>query len=219
MFGLITGAGAETRNSVPAGNCSRPACKPFPTQRAMLECRPERVSSGGGSRRIDAAGTVPGRLPRHPAILTQGATMIRSMLVVLACLVVMPMSANAQAAPYREGSVWDLSFIRVHPGMGDEYLNNLRSNWRRGLEEMKAQGVVTSYKIISSEPATRDDWGLLLMVEYPNMAALDRTDALNRQIAAQMAGGEEAQRAGVTQRAQIREIIGGKIGRELILNP
>jgi hypothetical protein len=144
--------------------------------------------------------------------------MIRSMLVVLACVVVMPMSATAQPAPYREGSVWDLSFIRVHPGMGDEYLNNLRSNWRQGLEAMKAEGVVTSYKIISSEPATRDDWGLLLMIEYPNMAALDRTDALNRQIAARMAGGEDAQRAGVTQRAQIREIIGSKIGRELILN-
>jgi hypothetical protein len=57
------------------------------------------------------------------------------------------------------------------------------------------------------------------MVEHPNMAALDRTDALLRQISAQMAGGEEAQRAGVAQRAQIREIIGGKLGRELILNP
>jgi hypothetical protein len=145
--------------------------------------------------------------------------MIRSLLFVLALLAVVPMSAAAQAAPYREGSVWDLSFIRVHPGMNDEYLNNLRSNWRQGLDAMKAQGVVTSYKIISSEPATRDDWGLLLMIEYPNMAALDRTDALNRQIAAQMTGGEEAQRAGVTQRAQIREIIGGKVGRELILNP
>jgi hypothetical protein len=145
--------------------------------------------------------------------------MFRTLLFVLALLVVMPMSATAQTAPYQEGSVWELSFIRVHPGMGDEYLNNLRGNWARSLEAMKAQGVVTSYKLISSEPATRDDWGLLLMVEYPNMAALDRTDALSRQIAAQMAGGDEAQRAGVTQRAQIREIIGGKLGRELILNP
>jgi hypothetical protein len=145
--------------------------------------------------------------------------MIRSLLFVLALLVVVPMSAAAQAAPYQEGSVWNLSFIRVQPGMGDDYLNNLRSNWRRSLDAMKAQGVVTSYKIIASEPATRDDWGMLLMVEYPNMAALDRADALSRQIAAQMAGGEEAQRAGVTQRAQIREIIGGKQGRELILNP
>jgi hypothetical protein len=145
--------------------------------------------------------------------------MIRSLLFILALLVVVPVSATAQAAPYREGPVWDLSFIRVQPGMNDDYLNNLRSNWRQGLEMMKAQGVVTSYKIISSEPATRDDWGLLLMIEYPNMAALDRTDALNRQIGAQMAGGEEGRRAGITQRAQIREIIGGKVGRELILNP
>jgi hypothetical protein len=53
--------------------------------------------------------------------------------------------------------------------------------------------VVTSYKVIAGEPATRDDWGLLLMVEYPNMAALDPADAVSRQIAAQMAGGEEAQ--------------------------
>jgi hypothetical protein len=51
------------------------------------------------------------------------------------------------------------------------------------------------------------------------MAALDRTDALGRQIAAQAAGGKAAERAGVAQRAQIREIIGGKLGQELILNP
>ncbi|HET7826787.1 MAG TPA: hypothetical protein VFK90_15740, partial [Anaeromyxobacter sp.] len=30
--------------------------------------------------------------------------------------------ANASDAPYTLGSVWDLSFIRVVPGMGDEYL-------------------------------------------------------------------------------------------------
>jgi hypothetical protein len=144
--------------------------------------------------------------------------MIRAVLV-LALLVAVPMSAAAQEAPYREGSVWELSFIRVHPGMGDDYLNNLRGGWRKTLEAMKAEGVVTSYKVISSQPASRDDWGLLLMVEYPNMAALDRVDALFRKIGAEMAGGEEAQRAGVTQRAQIREIIGGKLGRELILNP
>jgi hypothetical protein len=144
--------------------------------------------------------------------------MIRAVLV-LALLVAVPMSAAAQEAPYREGPVWELRFIRVHPGMGDDYLNNLRGGWRKTLEAMKAEGVVTSYKVISSQPASRDDWGLLLMVEYPNMAALDRVDALFRKIGAEMAGGEEAQRAGVTQRAQIREIIGGKLGRELILNP
>jgi hypothetical protein len=98
-------------------------------------------------------------------LLSQGFTLIRTLLFVLTLLLVVPMSAAAQAAPYRAGSVWDPSFIRVQPGMGDDYLNNLRSNWRRSMEAMKAQGVVTSYEIISSEPRSRGDWVLLLMGE------------------------------------------------------
>jgi hypothetical protein len=53
-----------------------------------------------------------------------------------------PATAAQQNIPYTEGSVWDLSFIRVNPGMEDDYLNNLRANWKRIGDEAKRQGLV-----------------------------------------------------------------------------
>jgi len=128
-----------------------------------------------------------------------------------------PATAAQQNIPYTEGSVWDLSFIRVAPGMEDDYLNNLRANWKRVGDEAKRQGLVLSYKVIATPAANRDDWGLLLMIEYKNMAAFDGLRQKFEPIAAKLIGSQTERRTRAVQRNEIREIIGNKLGRELIL--
>ena len=132
-------------------------------------------------------------------------------------LALVPAAGAAQSAPYTEGSVWNMSFIRTKPGMRDVYLNNLRANWRRELEEAKRQGLVRSYRVISAQAATPGDWDLLLIAEYKSLAALDSADAKFRAIDTKLFGTEQAQQAGVSKRAEVREILGDKQGRELIL--
>jgi hypothetical protein len=152
----------------------------------------------------------------HPGVLfmTPSLHFVRAVLLLAALA---PVTAAQQTAPYTEGPVWDLGFIRVNPGMEDDYLNNLRANWKRIGDEAKRQGLVLSYKVISTPAANRDDWDLLLMVEYKNMAALDGLRQKYEPIMAKLIGPQTERRSRAAQRNEIREIIGGKLGRELIL--
>lgn len=137
-------------------------------------------------------------------------------VAVLLSLFYLPTACFAQEAPYTEGSVWDITFVRVNPGMLDDYLKNLIGEWKKENEQARKEGLVLSYKIVSASAATRDDWNLMLIVEFKNMAALDEADAKFRAIASKRATEEELKK-GVHARAEVREIIGGKLGRELIL--
>ena len=125
--------------------------------------------------------------------------------------------ANASAAPYTQGSVWAMTFVRVRPGRGDDWLNDFRATTRRTLEEGRKQGLVVSYKVISAPAATGGDWNYMVMVECRNMAALDQNDERFRAINAKLIGPPEAQRSLAEKRGELREVIGAKLGRELIL--
>jgi DNA-binding Lrp family transcriptional regulator len=126
-------------------------------------------------------------------------------------------AAQGSTAPYTQGSVWTMTFVRVKPGRGDDWLNDFRATTRRMLEEGKRQGLVVSYKVISAPAATGGDWNFMVMVEYRNMAALDQTDEKFRAINAKLIGPPEAQRSVAEKRGELREVIGAKLGRELIL--
>ncbi len=71
---------------------------------------------------------------------------VRFLTAALAPLVIaaLPAAAAAQTAPYKEGSVWAVTLVRVKPGMEDDYLNNLRASWQRTLQEAKRQGLLLS---------------------------------------------------------------------------
>ncbi len=120
-------------------------------------------------------------------------------------------------APYTEGSVWVLTMVQTKRGMGDDYLKLLAKNYKLNMEEQKKQNLILSYKILQGEASTRDDFDLLLMVEYKNMAAFDglrdKIDPIDQKIT----GGEEQQRQGATKRAEVRDILGDKTMREITL--
>jgi hypothetical protein len=125
--------------------------------------------------------------------------------------------ALAQEAPYRQGSVWDLTFVRTKPGMTDDYLKGLATNWKAEMEEAKKEGLVLSYRILSANSADRNDWDLMLMIEYKNWAAFDGLDEKFRALDAKIIGTEDQQRDIMVKRLDIREILGGKSAQELIL--
>ena len=138
-------------------------------------------------------------------------------LAGLLLIICMPATSNAQQAPYTEGSVWGITLVRVKSGMSDDYLRSLAKTWRNTYEEAKKQGLILSYKLLSGDAANRDDWDLMLMIEYKNMASLDGFDAKYRAIAAKTIGSDEQQKNMYVKRIDIREIFGSKVMRELIL--
>ncbi|MGH7542497.1 MAG: hypothetical protein ACREK7_01035, partial [Gemmatimonadota bacterium] len=78
-------------------------------------------------------------------------------------------------------------------------------------------GHVLSYKILTAPASNRDDWDLILLVEVPNMAALDDGFAKYDPIVAQVFGSlPESQQASV-RRSEMRTIMGDKVAREITL--
>jgi hypothetical protein len=138
-------------------------------------------------------------------------------LLVITATVAAPLWAQATRAPYTEGTVWNLQFIRVKPGLQDDYLNNIRATTKNLLDEAKRQGLILSYHYISAPAATPEDWDVLVMVEYKNYAALDGLREKVEPLAAKTIGGESNRRTRAGQRNEIREVVGTKFGRELIL--
>ena len=120
-------------------------------------------------------------------------------------------------APYTEGPVWNVTMIKVKPGMGDEYLKGLAKTFKGTLEEAKKQNLILDYKILLGNAATPQDFDILLMVESKNMAALDNGREKFDPIARKVEGPPDQQRATATKRLEIREIMGSKLMREITL--
>ena len=120
--------------------------------------------------------------------------------------------------PYAEGSVWQVTMVHTKPGMSDDYLKGLAKSLKTTLEEEKKQGVILSYKILLGQAATPGDFDIINMVEYKNMAALDGLREKTEPIATKLIGTDDQQRQQAMKRAEIREIIGTKVMREITLN-
>jgi hypothetical protein len=121
--------------------------------------------------------------------------------------------------PYRNGSVWNIGFIRMKPGMDSAYLNYVATDWKKNQEEMKKAGLILSYKVLTTEAHGATDWNIMLMTEYKDMATLEANDAKADALAQQVVGNDEKQRQGYRERLEIREVMGGRLAREIVLEP
>ena len=120
-------------------------------------------------------------------------------------------------APYTEGPVWNITMVKAKPGMVDEYLKGLAKTLKGTLEEAKKQNLVIDYKILLGNPATPQDFNILIMVESKNMAAQDNTREKFDPIARKVVGTTDQQQALQVKRLDIREIMGTKLMREITL--
>jgi hypothetical protein len=126
-------------------------------------------------------------------------------------------SDNSKGLPYTEGTVCSLTFVRTKSGMTNDYIRHLAGDWRKLADEMKKDGLIVSYKIFLGTPANKEDWDLMIMYEHKNMAALDGMDEKVHALAARVLGTEEKIKEGYVKRIEIREVLGEKIVREVIL--
>jgi hypothetical protein len=120
-------------------------------------------------------------------------------------------------APYTEGPVWTVTMVKTKTGMTDEYLKELAKTLKGTLEEAKKQNLVLDYKILLGNPATPQDFNILIMVESKNMAAQDNTREKFDPIARKVVGTTDQQQAIQVKRLDIREIMGTKLMREITL--
>ena len=143
---------------------------------------------------------------------------IASALAAL-CLLSFALPMLAQSKPYHEGSVWQIQYIHVKAGMEDRYSRYLASDWKKEQEAMKKAGYVLSYKSISTESHAPTDPNVILMTEYKDLTTLEANADKMDQLGQELFGGMPKVEAGYMDRASYRDIIGGRLGREIVLEP
>jgi hypothetical protein len=126
-------------------------------------------------------------------------------------------SATQSTAPHTEGGVWQITMVKTKPGMSDDYLKALAKIFKSTNDEAKRQGIITDYKILVGDASTQQDYDVLLMIEYPNMAALDGLREKTDPIGAKLVGTDDQQRQLAVKRLEIRDIMGDKTMREITL--
>jgi len=120
-------------------------------------------------------------------------------------------------APYNEGPVWALSMIKTKTGLSDEYFKQITGTVKPAYDEAKKQKLILDYKILNGEASDAHDFNILIMVEYPNMAAFDGLRDKMDPLVTKVMGSEDQRKDMAVKRLDIREILGTKTMREITL--
>ena len=136
-------------------------------------------------------------------------------VVLLLCLAVFARVDR----PYRNGSVWDVTFIRIKPGMNEAYMKYLAGQWKETQETMKKEGLILSYMVMETEAHTSTDWKVMLMTEYKDLATMEANQQKEEELAQKVLGDDTKQMQGYKDRSEIREVLGGRLARQIVLEP
>ncbi len=149
--------------------------------------------------------------------------MKRSLLLSFSLLVIMIAGSTAVFAqvdrPYHHGSVWSIAYIQMKPGMETAYLNYVATDWKKEQEALKKDGQIISYMVIESELHNANDFNLMLMTEYKDLATMEANEAKADNLLQTVIGNDEKQMQGYRERLQIREVLAVRLARQIVLGP
>jgi hypothetical protein len=135
-----------------------------------------------------------------------------------AVLLVLAVSVYGQVHKYyTPGSVWGVSMIKIHSGMDQAYLEYLDTQLKKESEISIKNGFMKSYKILRAQD---DDsgWNMLILREYDSFASLEKNEEKADEVLRQATGVDDQKgMQGYTDRSKIRDVVGTKFMRELIL--
>lgn len=142
------------------------------------------------------------------------------------CVGLLLSSTSAQAqdeAKTKTGSVFTVRMVRTDAMSKQEYPNQLTEYYIPQMEAAKAQGLILSYLILSGAYSNDDDFDVMMMVELPNMAALDpdpareaKWKAIRDELTAKV-GGDEKLKAMRSTLDDLRTFQGEKVMRTVLL--
>lgn len=140
--------------------------------------------------------------------------------LAIAILLALSIVVVAQVArPYRNGSVWNIAYIRIKPGMDAAYMNYLATEWKRNQDASKKEGIILSYKVLTTEAHGSGDFNIMLMTEYKDLATMEANEDKADNLAQVIVGNDAKQMQGYKDRLEIREVLQDRLAREIILEP
>ncbi|HYY70257.1 MAG TPA: hypothetical protein VE734_11020 [Terriglobales bacterium] len=122
--------------------------------------------------------------------------------------------------PFHEGTVWTITFVHTKPGLNLKYMEYLATEWKKEQEALKKAGLTLDYKVLGTESHGPNDWDLMLMTQFKDLATLEANEDKMEAVAMQALDlNDQKMIQGYQERASWREIIGDRLTREIILEP
>src|ERR1044071_194086 len=156
----------------------------------------------------------------HATRTGRSPTMKRKLILscTVAALLTIAVSVYGQVHKYfTPGTVWGVTMIRIHPGMDQAYLEYLDTQLKKESDLSIKGGFMKSYKILRAQD---DDsgWNMLILREYASFADLEKNEEKADEMLRQATGiDDQKSMQGYTDRSKIREVMGTKFMREVIL--
>jgi len=150
-------------------------------------------------------------------MMNRNRTLVTSLIVLILTVSVVVVAQVKR--PYHNGSVWSIALIQMKPGMETAYLNHIAGDWKREQEALKKDGQIISYKVLTTEAHGSNDWNIMLMTEYKDLATMEANETKADNLAQTVIGNDEKQMQGYRDRLQIREVLETRLAREHILEP
>jgi hypothetical protein len=137
---------------------------------------------------------------------------------LVSVLLLLAVSVYGQVHKYfTPGTVWGVTTIRIHPGMDQAYLEYLDTQLKKESDISIKNGFMKSYKILRGQD---DDsgWNMLILREYDSFASLEKNEEKADEVLRQATGIDDQKgMQGYTDRSKIRDVMGTKFMREVIL--
>ena len=143
--------------------------------------------------------------------------MKRTVLLFLATLFAVCNTAYADDVKYyKDGPVSEVTYVKTKLGHFDDYVKFLDLKYKKEMEAYKKAGLILGYSVYGASPRKPSDPDLILVVTYPNMATLDKSEQFES-IGKQVSGSMDQQNKETIDRNEWRDILGSELVRELIL--
>lgn len=144
-----------------------------------------------------------------------------SLSMVLGMVLCAPLlGAQAGSPNTTPGTVSRVTLLRINPGHGDMFWQDLRQHSLPIWEEQKRRGLITNYSV-STKTTTENptDWNVALMVTYKNWGTLDGFGARNDSLTRAHYGSTEARTAAALARIPHADVVSSLLIRDQTVNP
>jgi hypothetical protein len=82
-------------------------------------------------------------------------------------------TARTALETYEEGPVWQIMTFRTAPGKTEMHLKNIATAWEHQLKLAVKKDVLVDYKVLTKWSSSPDDWNIMVIEIFPNMASYD----------------------------------------------
>jgi len=144
------------------------------------------------------------------------------LLITALLLTFFAQSALAQLEPFKDfdisNELWNITFIKVHPNMGNDYLEGLKETWVASNKVAKELGQIEDFAIYRSQLESSGDVNLFLVTKFANSDQLEPNKAeYDKFMKAWGAANEDRTREIVKDYPGMREITGEYLVREITI--